>query len=467
IGSELFAERYPSVVARLRGWVARLAEDAVHTRVSPVVALATDAYALALGADPGRDVELLARVVPGLSFHELAFCCAMRRGDDAFVGRYLTRFEVNPNLLHVVSEGELANCWLLARAFAPALADHIGDLVAAGWLHCLRRPGIGEELAGIGARILDRRRRAAARPVRTADQPLRIALCVSGQLRGFVDAAPTWRRLGLWQHQLRVFVSTWRCLGVAPVDLRQIKRGFSGQLHSTVADIGSELFAERYPSVVARLREMPDVATEQMIRSVIPDAEILIEDDDAEPFAGWSNQEKMLYKIDSAHQMAASSGEEFDLEIRLRPDYQTGYREPAIDWRQVLSQVRRNEMVLTEFFDRFNPMLGPVAHDCFGIAIPERMADYSAALRLARDPARRLLTLPPGEIVSHRSIEEAAFMHGFRFEHYSIAFQHFLYPRVFTSETLLQLVSQDIGGEPRDDIDERVLAAIRADLSEQ
>ncbi len=58
-------------------------------------------------------------------------------------------------------------------------------------------------------------------------------------------------------------------------------------------------------------------------------------DDTAKQFAGFSNQQKMHYKIHAANEMARQIGD-FDLHIRLRPDLDI--KLIGFDWRDLLRQ---------------------------------------------------------------------------------------------------------------------------------
>ena len=62
-------------------------------------------------------------------------------------------------------------------------------------------------------RPFDPARPGAPAIIAERSRPLRVALCVSGQLRGYKEAFPSWPSLGLDDHQVTTFVHTWQSVG--------------------------------------------------------------------------------------------------------------------------------------------------------------------------------------------------------------------------------------------------------------
>jgi hypothetical protein len=71
---------------------------------------------------------------------------------------------------------------------------------------------------------------------------LRIAVCISGQLRGFRQAYPTWTRLGLDHHDCFFAVHAWKKIGRnMPIKSDTAQRCFSGQFLRAYKDVVSRM----------------------------------------------------------------------------------------------------------------------------------------------------------------------------------------------------------------------------------
>ncbi len=161
-------------------------------------------------------------------------------------------------------------------------------------------------------------------PISRPGRRLRIALCISGQLRGFRAAFPTWRTTGMFQHETSIFVHTWRSVGLNWMRFWDFLRFTHPSAHGVLArQGGARTLAEHFPTLAAATET--ELATgshvdEETLRAFYGTEFVTLEDDEQPPFTGRTNDWKMLYKVQQAHELALSSVQDFDLFVRIRPD---------------------------------------------------------------------------------------------------------------------------------------------------
>lgn len=184
---------------------------------------------------------------------------------------------------------------------------------------------------------------------------LRIALEISGQMRGYEQAFPTWEQTGIFDHEADVYVHTWRNIGRRypdPSIVGSFKRRFgdtetAALLEQAGLDFGMKHLEREYPTVFNALASSDEV-TESDIRGVYgSEATVVIEDETVPPFDQMSNQDKMHYKIHAAHELSRSN-KPYDLVVRIRPDRFMDDRDGRVPWRQVLDESRLNRRIFSE-----------------------------------------------------------------------------------------------------------------------
>ncbi len=171
----------------------------------------------------------------------------------------------------------------------------------------------------------------------------RVAVCISGQLRGFDLAYPTIKKFMIDDLQADVFISTWRRRGIK-------MSGFHANLqtyfhdhfvNSVPLEYYGNNFLRKFPSIEDVMVELgeSDLVTDDALSRLYPDAEIFIADEDefenriAERFSSNAklfrariprNQIKMYYHIWKSNQMKCKAerrlGRRYDLVVRIRPD---------------------------------------------------------------------------------------------------------------------------------------------------
>ncbi|MCJ2037040.1 hypothetical protein [Methylobacterium sp. J-068] len=306
--------------------------------------------------------------------------------------------------------------------------------------------------------------RPIARPVEApalVPKRLRIAVCVSGQLRGYRAALATWAKLGLDAHDVHYFVHAWKDVGrklpVSPSSgsgSPNLFAAYSRFMH----EIDNDLLRRWYPSFFSQ-----ELVTEAELYDLYKADRVVVDDDTLPPFAAMNNSEKMHYKIHAAGRLAREAGD-FDLVIRIRPDKEVAASNA--DWIDLLSYSERNDTI---FVDRgkvsdghFNLLIG----DQFAFGTQRLMQIYEDTYNFQTESwaVRRPLFGPPHQ--AHISLALTCFYQAVDVEAAdTIRFGRLLDAQARSPALLLQALQHDIGPVPRNHADSALLAAARADVA--
>lgn len=185
----------------------------------------------------------------------------------------------------------------------------------------------------------------ANKPTVDRNKKLRIAVCVSGQLRGFKEAKATWALLGLDAHDTDYYVHTWTNVGVRfpdPAWRGHVERRFSDDSFvdsyiKMCSQYGIATITELYPSIFSTTAG-DAIATEAVIKEAYgKDTVLVIDDELSKRFQGFTNQDKMFYKISECFKLVENSGKEYDLVIRIRPDIKMK-EGTKVDWHGIFER---------------------------------------------------------------------------------------------------------------------------------
>ncbi len=240
-----------------------------------------------------------------------------------------------------------------------------------------------------------------------------MAVCVSGQLRGYRAAHQTWERSLLAAADCDLYVHTWSNVGRSSAEgfrstLPFAGAGFSDAYRSVALAVGFDEVKDRYPTLFARLERSEHVDAAELSAFYGTD-HVVVDDDRTEAFDDWSNQDKMHWKIQAAHELVTNSGQEYDLIVRVRPDKPIVFT--AFAWRDLLEVCTRSATILAD---------GPsgvhyaklVIGDQFAIGSPEAMAIYSRTYSLYPELAAAGLYQCPEELSGHSSLAQVCWVHG-------------------------------------------------------
>lgn len=238
--------------------------------------------------------------------------------------------------------------------------------------------------AGIGfAKIANSRLATRGlKPTANSRERLRIAVCVSGQLRGYRQAFPTWNSLGLSRHDTDFYVHVWDEIGrKEPIPIHA-ERSFPPPLAKTFAKIAQEMtileFWSAYPRM-AQLFQSEASVTEAELKTYYKTPNVKVEKESDVDEELTSNPDRMYYKMWKCLDMALNGGTSYDLVIWVRPDKIMNPNAAAPDWHDVLHSCEAEHVVFTDNRSFCFPGSGFGMADQFGIGTPEAMRSYRSA----------------------------------------------------------------------------------------
>lgn len=178
---------------------------------------------------------------------------------------------------------------------------------------------------------------------------LRIALCVSGQMRGFKAAFPTWSdSLALGQVDHDIFVHTWDRVGRKKLTPHHASRNFPenfAQVFSAEWRRFGDGFVGRYPELFS-LFERQEKLVQSDVNDLMSPAGLVVDTDDIFPDST-PNVYRMHYKMERSYDLATLSGGQYDLFVRLRPD-KMFLKDDSFDWGRVYSDVIRERVIFSD-----------------------------------------------------------------------------------------------------------------------
>jgi hypothetical protein len=290
---------------------------------------------------------------------------------------------------------------------------------------------------------------------------LRIAICVSGQLRGYENARRTWMRLGLDNHDCNYFVHTWRNIGRKFPIPQHAQRVLSGKFLDEYRDafmhLGEGEMRALYPSLFSLFSDSSNVSFRD-VRNVYTTDCVVIEDDDEGIFKTFNNFEKMYYKIKMCHSLALMSGREYDLFIRIRPDLAIGGAMRSLN--SLFEETKRQRSIFIDTGPYIHPKVGYVVGDQFAVADRRGMDAYAATYDNTRYASPNFLSDFTKDYRPHVNLAESLIVSGMMpSSQHGIVFDGWHEPDRITERELYAALSKDSGVRSSNHWDARLLAA--------
>lgn len=258
-------------------------------------------------------------------------------------------------------------------------------------------------------------------PVVQSQKRVRVAVCVSGQLRGFKLALRTWKKSLLAYCDFDIYIHSWSVIGHAnPQPFRSVLpfegQNFCAEWRRIGMLEGFDVMQERYPSLFTELASSGKIDAELLIDEYSigsKRATVVVEDESDCCFENYTNQDKMHYKIHAAQGLAYQSGKEYDLFVRIRPDLPVQLL--AFDWRDLVEICRTGNLIFSDH--AFGVHYGkPMIGDQLAIGSPEAMETYAATW--IDFPAYKQMDLAeyPGQLAGHVSLAYQCWLNGIQVE---------------------------------------------------
>lgn len=312
--------------------------------------------------------------------------------------------------------------------------------------------------------VLNLARRKLPLPSLRGRRKPRIAVCVSGQLRGYANALRSWRNTFLREVEYDLFIDSWERIGRSGAEPFRSVLPFAGErfvqcYREAGVQRGFEEVKRRYPTLFQVLAETGCV-TQAELQELYATPHVHLDDESMKPFATYSNQDKMHSKISSCFEMAMTAGREYDLMVRLRPD--KPIRDLCFSWRELLDACRSKPVL---FADRAFGLHygGPMIGDQFAIGTPAVMEVYSRTWTTHPWIATRGLLKFPKAFDGHVSLAQVCWLHGVDVRRAPFLFGPLQDAERLSSAAILECLTTDASGR-MDRLDVEMIEATSEDL---
>ena len=290
------------------------------------------------------------------------------------------------------------------------------------------------------------------------NRPPKVAVCVSGQLRGHDLVWPNWRQKLLRGVETHVFIQSWQKVGRSDAQPFRANLPFAGtdfpQAYRKLALArGIDAMRESYPTLFTELSQGA-TTTQEAVKRLYSSENVVLDDETQAPFKDYSNQQKMHAKIKAADDMAQAVGD-FDLHLRIRPDLDV--RLAAFDWHDIASLCRKMPVLFTEKpygLHYGTLMIG----DQFALGAPDTMAIYAGTWDAQPRLATQELMGMPDDYTGHVSLAMTSWLSALQIEKAPVKFGELCEARPMQSSEILAALEADPNP------DQELLDAVRADL---
>jgi len=310
---------------------------------------------------------------------------------------------------------------------------------------------------------------AAARNIAlgSTSKKLRIAVCVSGQFRGYKAAFESWKNLRLDEHDTQFFVHGWYKVGRKLPSPANSPRSFSGAFLAAYREVGysygNEHIQTEFPTLFNFFRTS-GLVSKQEIMDFYKTPNVVLENDEAEKFSSLINPMKMFYKIQKSWDLAQNSGTDFDLIVRIRPDKKiVSARE--LDWKSIYKSCSMEPVIFTDVALHVNYNINLFAGDQFAVTTPDLMGLYSQVFSKSLDE-EGCIRNPTEYNQVHRQLAYTIYNAGLTARKPpGIVFGQPLDPERLEPAKILMLLKQDINARTPTSLDNKFVLALEADIS--
>lgn len=292
----------------------------------------------------------------------------------------------------------------------------------------------------------------------------RVAVCVSGQLRGYRSTFPSWRSL-LANTEATIFVDTWKKIGRGTPEPYRFVLPFEGdhfvrEYKNVGTDLGMEQLRQRYPVFFENFEQSGEVSASQL--SAFYQTPYVRVDDEKDPlFRDLTNSEKMYFKAERCFEMMQESGKEFDLVIRIRPD--KPITAVAFFWADMIASLKTNPALYCEtpMGTHYGALL---MGDQFALGLPEASSIYAHTYSAAKLLQSVDLYKMNKELTGHSSFAQICWLNGIDVRKVPIKFGAFRETEPMLANDIQKTLEKDSVNR-MDSYDRRLIAANAADLS--
>jgi tetratricopeptide (TPR) repeat protein len=209
---------------------------------------------------------------------------------------------------------------------------------------------------------------------KSAHKKLKIAVCISGQARGFELASKTWPESFNKQHDFDFYCCLWNDMGRKGLVRAHLDRYFDNDfcqifLNDTEG-LSKEATSDKYKNLYALFTGANELVT-TTVESIYSPTKIDIVDTGG--FSEESNMYCMHYMIERCWKLI-DDPTAYDLIIRIRPD--KSINKNNINWNAIYDKCKKGYIISDEAVS-MHPSVGLVIGDQVAMSTPEIMREYS------------------------------------------------------------------------------------------
>ncbi|MFM4704712.1 hypothetical protein [Aeromonas bivalvium] len=206
----------------------------------------------------------------------------------------------------------------------------------------------------------------------------RVALCLSGQMRGYVDAFKSWQHSKLLKnYSVDIYISTWEKIGRKFPSLQHAHRTFDepflNEYISMLNSSSMSLLEEKYTNFFTYLTQSDYVNLDEIHKTYSHRLKnIKCISEETLPFELENNQMRMFYQIQECFNLVE---DEYDIVIRCRPDKPI-QNDSQIDWDRIFSVAMENDIIFSDVSTFIHPYAGYGMGDQFALGNRQTMEKY-------------------------------------------------------------------------------------------
>lgn len=233
----------------------------------------------------------------------------------------------------------------------------------------------------------------------------KVAVCISGQLRGYKHTFDSWKKSILKDIDYDIFIHSWVDVGRSGAEPSRKSLPFDGVFfkqgyRECFLELGFDELKRRYPTLFKRLHQSGQV-DEQSIKGFFGAKAVVLENDKDPNFADFTNSEKMHYKIKSCNDLYKQHNQKYDLILRIRPDVPIPFI--GFDWKDIYNYCYSDPVIFADSaygVHYMNLMIG----DQFAVGRPEVMDIYTDTWNIYPKLGRGNFFGCPNEFKGHVSL---------------------------------------------------------------
>ncbi len=214
---------------------------------------------------------------------------------------------------------------------------------------------------------------------------LSVAICITGQLRGFERAVASWAEFLQPDANYEFFLSTWGTTGAKDFSwqhmYRFVDQAAGAALIAYRDRVGVEKATQACREFFSTKGEPVDVyKVAGLLKRYGQLASYSLVDEDGLEVNNLSNPEKMYFHNSNVLDLVGDTLNDFDLVLKIRPDILVGYRRMPDFWLHIERQCALRQVVYAESGFRYEEW-GFGCGDQIGIGTPHNMREYMSVWR--------------------------------------------------------------------------------------